>query len=55
MGISTNTIRRLLRNQHANTTELYIQNINDDLEGVASNILSIDHASDNGNRHEDEA
>jgi integrase len=39
MGKSTNTIRRMLRHRSVHTTELYIQNINKDLKGIASGIL----------------
>ena len=34
-GKSTNAIRRLLRHKNIRTTELYIQNINDDMQDVA--------------------
>lgn len=40
-GKSTNTIRRMLRHKHVNTTERYIQNINDDLDGIADGILKL--------------
>lgn len=40
-GKSTNTIRRMLRHKHVSVTERYIQNINDDLVGVASGILNV--------------
>lgn len=39
---STNTIRRFLRHKNVNTTERYIQNINDDLAGATDNILAMD-------------
>jgi integrase len=40
-GKSTNTIRRMLRHKNVNTTERYIQNINDDLGGIANGILEV--------------
>lgn len=39
-GKSTNSIRRFLRHQNVRTTEIYIQNINDDMEEVAEALSS---------------
>jgi len=47
-GKSTNTIRRMLRHKNVSTTERYIQNINNDLNGVTNGILE-------EKRHEREA
>lgn len=39
-GKSTNAIRRFLRHQNVRTTEIYIQNINDDMQDVADALTT---------------
>jgi len=50
-GKSTNAIRRVLRHKNVSTTELYIQNVNNDLKetmGALSfeKLFSVDHEDD---------